>query len=358
MTPPADTPAPRPEKPLPTRWQRLRHRVRVWTRVALLVVMILFVLLFHRIVHVVPAGHAAVLFRPFTGGVVMNHTYPEGLQITFPWNSLTIYDVRVEEKEIETRILTENGLEVDVSVSARFHPIHAELTQLHKEIGPDYVRKFVVPVVVSSIREVAGEYTYQGLYHISNEDVQDQILAEALKEVDGRHIHFDSVIVRSLVLPELINIAIREKLRQEQLKEEYQFRLQRERDEATRKKIEAGGIKEFQELVQSNLTEDMLRWRGIQATVELANSENSKVVVIGSGNQSGLGLPIIMGGWDKGPDGDREGVPKRLADPDATEPSPLGSTPRSAASTAAPDAPAPLTPLHLGGGLTGPGSRP
>lgn len=325
MSRPADSRPSRPERTPGQVWRReFYRRLRVLRNLSAFLLLILLNLLWDRIIHVVPAGHAGVLFRPLQGGVVVNRTFGEGLHITFPWNRLYVYDYRIHEEKLSVPVLAHNGLSVDIDVSARFRPARDQLPLLHREIGSEYIDKIVVPIAISAVREVAGGFQHQQLFHASNSAIEAAFLEEANEEIAGKHISFDEILVRRIQLPEEINQAIRNKLREEERVEEFGFRVKSERLEADRKRVEGKGIQDFQALVQKNLTTRMLYWRGIRATVDLAKSENAKVVVIGSGGdgRTGLGLPIIMGGWDgKAPSLPEEG--SQIPSPLTTDAPPL-----------------------------------
>lgn len=258
----------------------------------ILVFMVL--LLWPRIVYVVNSGQAGVLFRTLGEGTVLDQTYSEGVNLVNPINEFFVYDLRIQERQIKVPVLSKNGLTILVDTTYRYKPIYKELPLLHKEIGPEYERKIIIPAIFSSVREVVGKYQPAEIYTTHRITIQDEAFMEAQEEVKDKHVVLDNVIVRSIKLPDVINNAIETKLRQEQLFEEYKFRIQKEEKEAERKRIEAGGIRDFQEIVQENITDKLLVWRGIEATRLLAESENAKVVVIGN-SKEGLGLPIIMG---------------------------------------------------------------
>jgi prohibitin 1 len=189
-------------------------------------------------------------------------------------------------------VLTRNGLSIHLDVSFRFLPIAQELPKLHREIGPDYAEKVVIPQIRSSARKVIGKYLPEELYSTKRDIIQEEIYHETDSILRTKHIHLDAVLIRSVKLPASIAEAIERKLRQEQEAMEYEFRIQKEQKEAERKRIEALGIKQFQDIVSSGLNPYLLRWKGIEATQALANSPNTKIIIIGSPKE---GLPIILG---------------------------------------------------------------
>lgn len=250
-----------------------------------------FFYFFNRIVITIPAGHGGVLYYRFFGGTVTDKVYPEGIQLIFPWDKMTIYDARLHEVQQEIKVLSQNGLIISLTVSIRFRPIYEELGFLHKSVGPDYLKKVIQPVTIASVREVIGKYRPEELYTTRREEIQDEMLIEAIEKNGAHPILFEDIIIRTLFLPDLINTAIESKLKREQEFLEYEFRLQREAQEAKRKLIEARGRERFQRVVSQSLNPDYLQWRGIQATLKLAESPNTKIIVIGGGKD---GLPIIL----------------------------------------------------------------
>ncbi|MDT7941866.1 MAG: prohibitin family protein [Bacteroidota bacterium] len=240
----------------------------------------------------IPAGHGGVLFRPFGGGVDTSKVYEEGFHWVAPWNEMVKYDLRLQEREEAMDVLARNGLSIHLDVSFRFLPIAQELPKLHREIGPDYAEKVVIPQIRSSARKVIGKYLPEELYSTKRDIIQEEIYHETDSILRTKHIHLDAVLIRSVKLPASIAEAIERKLRQEQEAMEYEFRIQKEQKEAERKRIEALGIKQFQDIVSSGLNPYLLRWKGIEATQALANSPNTKIIIIGSPKE---GLPIILG---------------------------------------------------------------
>lgn len=259
--------------------------------VVLLILLFLVVFFAKRIFIPVNAGQSAVYFRRFFGGVVMTRVYGEGLQIIFPWDTMTVYDLRVQERSLTYNVLTANGLTVTLVVSARFHPHPSSLPLLHQRIGPDYIKRVVVPVVESSVRSTVGEHTASDVY-ANNTLVIHKINSGASAELAENYIVLDDLVIRRVKLPTAIEDAIEMKEEQRELLEAYAHRLRREKQEAFRKEIEAIGWQNFNTLIGQSLTPRLLQWRGIEATRELANSTNAKVVVVGNGEH---GLPVILG---------------------------------------------------------------
>jgi regulator of protease activity HflC (stomatin/prohibitin superfamily) len=239
----------------------------------------------------VDSGRAAVLWT-LTGGTQPD-VYGEGIHLIAPWNRFTRYDVRTQDHQEALHILTNNGLSVALEASIRFHPIRDEISALHAEIGPEFYDVIVAPVVRSEARKVGGRYSPEEIYSSKRESVEREILEETRSAVAGKHIELEAILIRDVDLPENIKGAISEKLEEEQKALKMQFTLNRERQEAERKRIEAQGIADFQKIVSAGISAELLKWKGIEATETLSRSANTKVVVIGSGKD---GLPLILGG--------------------------------------------------------------
>lgn len=239
----------------------------------------------------VGSGEAGVLYRLFGGGTVTDEVYGEGLHIILPWNRMYIYNVRVQEWKEQLDVLTKNGLMITLELSVRYHPEREFVSVLHKRIGPDYMEKVVVPEVESVLRTTVGRMSAEEVYRTQGSALQ-RIMNESLLQVVQRFVIVDDVIIRKIELPDFIRKAIEAKLEQKELADAYQFKLEREQEEAKRKEIEATGFMRYNQIVGSSLTPDILQWKGVEVSKELATSENAKIIVIGNGPE---GLPIILG---------------------------------------------------------------
>ncbi len=237
-------------------------------------------------------GERGVIFKRFGGGLDTEKVYGEGFHAKPPWNILYKYDIKKQEQEETMEVLSSNGLEIKIDLSIRYRPIDEKVGFLHNQIGSDFVRKIIIPEVRSSTRKVIGKYTPEELYSSKREAIQQEIYSMTANTLKENFIDLDALLIRSVILPPNIKEAIESKLKQEQISQEYEFRIEKERKEAERKRIEAEGIQTFQEIVSEGINENLLRWKGIEATQELSKSPNAKVVVIGSGED---GLPLILG---------------------------------------------------------------
>ena len=138
-----------------------------------------------------------------------------------------------------------------------------------------------------------GRYTPEELYSSRRAELQVEVFERVKNSVGGQFVQVDAILIRDITLPEQIRGAIENKLKEEQEAERYQFTIQKERLEAERKAIEASGQAEYQRIITQSLSEQFLRFKGIEATQKLAESPNAKTVIIGSGKD---GLPVILGG--------------------------------------------------------------
>lgn len=239
----------------------------------------------------VPSGHRGIVFKTLGGGT-SKQVLGEGMHFIPAWNHVIPYDTRVHEMKEQLVVLTSNGLTLRVDASVRYRPKVEELFQLQTEIGRDYDQKVIGPVVRSEARKVFGRYQPEEIYSTKREEIERQIYDEVLRALEGKHVIVEAVLVRDVELPEAIKTAIADKLAEEQRAQKMRFTLDRERQEAQRKLIEADGISKYQTIVRQGLTQEYLQFKGIEATSRLAESPNAKVVIVGGGKG---GLPVILG---------------------------------------------------------------
>jgi len=240
----------------------------------------------------VGAGEQGVKFSSFSG-TDLDKTYGEGLQLHAPWANIEKYEVRVQETTEPIVAISSNGLSIKMDISVRYRPITSDLPQLHTKYGRDYFRRMVQPALRSVAREVIGRFTPEELYSTKRSELQVQIEDGVRAAVEGEYIEVAAVLIRRVELPAQIQAAIENKLKEEQEAERYEYTIIKERLEAQRKEIEATGQATYQRIITKSLTPQFLRFKGIAATLELANSTNAKVVIVGSGKD---GLPLILGG--------------------------------------------------------------
>lgn len=238
-------------------------------------------------------GERGVIFRKFTTGLDKENIFQPGFYIIAPWNDMHVYNVKEQKSEETMDVLSKNGLSINIDISVRFNPIYNKIGFLHEIFGKDYINQLVVPEVRSAVRKVAGRYTAEGIYSTKRKQVEEQIITETEIILKENNIQMQALLIRSINLPEQIKNAIESKLKQEQESLAYQFRLKKEEKEAERRRIQAEGKARANRIINSSLTNQLLKMRGIEATLELSKSPNSKVIVIGSGKE---GMPLILGG--------------------------------------------------------------
>ena len=241
----------------------------------------------------IDAGEAGVLWKRFDGGVVINEEpLGEGFHIVAPWNRVIVYEVRQQELFEKMKVLSSNGLDIILETSSWYMPRPEDLGKLHQQKGEDYLERVIKPTLRSAARSVVGRYTPEQLYASKRDVIQNEIFDEAKKILDGQFIELNEVLVRDVTLPATIKDAIERKLKQEQESLEYEFRLVTAAKEAQKQIIEAKGKADANKILSASLTDKILQDKGIEATLELAKSPNSKVVIVGSAKD---GLPLILG---------------------------------------------------------------
>jgi regulator of protease activity HflC (stomatin/prohibitin superfamily) len=293
--------------------------------------------LYPYVVITVPSGSVGVLWKRFGGlgiycwcvvaqGTVLDphELRDEGLHIIWPWDRLFLYDLRLQTATQTYNAIAKDGVSVSATINVRFQLKHNSVAQLHKFIGPAYIQSVVQPEIGSRAREVIANYTAEEVYSIKRQEVENKIRQSAQTKLGDKlddlvqpesseqfqpqsrsglqvrpnlkhSVEIFDTLVLGITLPDRVITAINKKIEQLYVAQEYQFRIEREVRESERKRIEAAGIHDFQQIVSQGISESYLRWRGIEATLQLAQSSNSKVVIVGSGRD---GLPIILGNMD------------------------------------------------------------
>jgi|tagenome__1003787_1003787.scaffolds.fasta_scaffold20887563_2 regulator of protease activity HflC (stomatin/prohibitin superfamily) len=257
---------------------------------------------------VIPAGYVGVRWYRFVGGTDTQTIYAEGSHFIWPWDRVTLYDTRLQQFSRDFDVLTRDGMMMTVNIACRFRLNEAMIGLLHKHVGAEYMDNLLVPVVGSFARIIFSQNSTDSVYTDRRIAVQDEIRHAVTAELDhdlgqpGRSkapwLFLDDVLVRSMRFPPEVQSAVNRKMEQYQLREEYAYRLQREELESKRKEVEAQGIARFQSIVGAGISDTYLRWKGIDATLALAQSSNAKIVVIGTGKD---GLPLILNGADAAP---------------------------------------------------------
>jgi regulator of protease activity HflC (stomatin/prohibitin superfamily) len=256
--------------------------------IAFIVLMALSSSLFYTI----SATERAIVFYPFGMGLDKERVMEPGMHMKAPWNDVYVYTVNEVSSDENMDVLDKNGLSIHVDITVRFFPIPDKIGFIHEKFTKNYVNVLIIPEVRSTVRQVMGRYTAEEIYSTKRAEVENSITTETEKILHASNVTATAVLIRSINLPEQIKAAIENKLQQQQESLAYQYRLDKEKSEAERKRIAAEGESRANNIINNSLSDKLLKMRGIEATLELAKSPNSKVVIIGSGKD---GLPMILG---------------------------------------------------------------
>ena len=260
------------------------------------------IVLYPKVVIKIPAGHKGVLYRPFSGGVDLSVVYGEGVHFLLPFNSMTTYSIALNVHKMDMEVLTSDLLKSKVSLSFQYLASEQTLPMLHRYVGKDYLQTFILPEITASVRETFGKLTSSQAFTADlrkvTKDISlstDNYLINNLSPAglsSVRLVRISAFQLESIAFPLGVQDSINDKLVQSANAEAMKYKIEITKQEAIRRVIEAEGIKKYQDLVNAGMTENFLKHEGIEATLKLAESNNSKVVVFGS---SSGGLPLILG---------------------------------------------------------------
>jgi regulator of protease activity HflC (stomatin/prohibitin superfamily) len=261
-------------------------------QILFLIFLLLLIFLIPKMYVAILPGEAGVFWDRFFDGTDITHPYPEGSHFFLPWNKMYVYNIRLRAREHELEVLSKEGLNVHLYLSIRFRPQHQYLGLLHQNIGPNYAEVVIIPEVTNVLRETIGKMAAEEIYTTGRRVITIAI-NEAIEQVARRYIYMDDVLIKQIDLPPVVAEAIKFEIKQKHLVEAHKFIRDKEIIEAERKRIEAEGVRDHLAIVASALPnkEDILTWMGIEATEQLAKSNNSKIVLIGAGRE---GLPLIL----------------------------------------------------------------
>lgn len=265
--------------------------------------LIVIIVLSSSIFYTLQPGERGVIFRKFSGGLDKEHVFRPGFHVIAPWNKLYIYDVKEQVYNVHEMdggsgmdVLDKNGLTIHVDATIRYYPMYDKIGHIHEKFGIQYKEKLIIPEARSSMRKVMGRFTAEEIYSTKRQMVEEEIIEETEKVLLSNNIQMKALLIRSIKLPPQIKKAIENKLEQEQEAAAMKYKLDKERQEAERRQIEAEGIFNYNKIISASLTDKILKQKGIDATIKLAESENSKIVIIGGGKE---GLPLILNGETK-----------------------------------------------------------
>jgi prohibitin 2 len=296
-----------------SRWRRFLEYKMALVTIYLMVATLIGVIVAPHVLVTVPSGYVGVVWKRFRGGTVLDPRQLkfEGLRFIWPWDQLFLYDIRVQSATETYNAISRDGISLTASINIRYRLKPDAVPKLHQVVGPNYMTALVVPEIGNRMREVIAEYTAEEGYSTKRQEIQrnirkrvDTMLGESMMEhPEGDDytqyrvplndmLNLIDTLILGIELPTAVVTSINRKIEQYYISEEYKFRVAREVRESERKKIEAEGIREFQQIVSQGISDSYLRWQGIEATLQLAQSSNTKVVIVGSGKD---GLPIIFG---------------------------------------------------------------
>jgi regulator of protease activity HflC (stomatin/prohibitin superfamily) len=250
--------------------------------------LLLAILLFNSVTRV-GTGHIGVLTL---FGRVTGERLGEGIHLINPLKTNNEMSIQTQTLKESANVPSSEGLMMSLDTSLIYHLNPDRATEVFQKIGADYENLVVEPTLRSAIREATASHSANALYTGEREMVAKQIYDQLTSELNKRGLTVENVLLRDVQLPATLKAAIEAKQQAEQESLAMNFRLQKETQEAQRKRIEAAGVRDFQQIVAQGITPSLLEWKGIEATENLAKSANSKVVVIGNSKN---GLPLILG---------------------------------------------------------------
>ena len=236
----------------------------------------------------VPAGNVGVLT---SFGAVTGEVLPEGTHFVSPFKINHVMSVRTQTQEEHTSTPSSEGLNLEIDTSLIYHLNRDKAANVFQTIGTNYGATIIDPNLRSTIRDTTAGHSANTLYSSSRKQVEDEIMQGLKASLEPRGIVIENVLLRDIQLPHALRSSIEAKQQAEQESLAMSFRLQKERQEADRKRIEAQGVHDFQQIVAQGISPQLLEWKGIEATENLAKSPNSKIIVIGNSKN---GLPLVM----------------------------------------------------------------
>jgi len=257
--------------------------------VGLAVAAFIAIIFFFASVTRVESGHVGVLtlFGRVTGEVL-----PEGMHLISPFKTNNEMSIRTQEIKESASVPSSEGLVMNLDTSLIYHLDPGKAADVYQKIGPSYETVLIEPNLRAAIREATASHTANALYTGEREMVAKQVYDELVSTLGNRGFFVESILLRDIQLPATLKASIEAKQQAEQDALAMNFKLQKETQEAQRKRIEAQGIRDFQQIVAQGISPQLLEWKGIEATENLSKSPNSKVVVIGNSKN---GLPLILG---------------------------------------------------------------
>jgi regulator of protease activity HflC (stomatin/prohibitin superfamily) len=236
----------------------------------------------------IPTGHVGVLTL---FGRVTGQTLPEGIHLVNPLKSVQKLSVQTQSLKESANVPSNEGLILALDTSLLFRLDKDKAAEVYQKIGENYTEKIVEPTLRAAIRASTSAHSANALYTNARELVQLQIQDELRAQLAQRGVIVENVLLRDVQLPAMLKGSIEAKQQAEQDALRMSFILQKEKQEAERKRIEAQGISDFQRIVATGISAQLLEWKGIEATEKLAASTNAKIVIIGNPKN---GLPLVL----------------------------------------------------------------
>ncbi|MEM7695456.1 MAG: prohibitin family protein [Pseudomonadota bacterium] len=288
----AEIAAERPVAPVAVRSRRALRKAKrgslAFALIGLCLAVLLVAVFFFRIMVSIEAGTAGVLYR-FFYGTETGRVFQPGLHIVQPWNTMVRYEMRKQTINHSFTVLSNRGLPVEINLTVRYQPDPEQVGLLHREIGPEYPRRVVLPQVESVLRRELSSHSAEDIYTNAG-----GFLSEALRlardEVGRNFVIADDIVIRSIALPAPVKAAIEDKLAQKELLNTYTFVLQTAAREAERLRIEGTGLRDYNARLDETLTQRFLEYESLRATEALVTSEGARVLIVGG--EDGLPFPI------------------------------------------------------------------
>jgi regulator of protease activity HflC (stomatin/prohibitin superfamily) len=263
-------------------WNKHTIGVTIWT-----LIFVFFLALFWNNIFIsIDSGQQGIRWSRF-GGTEIGEIYGEGLHVIWPWDRMYIYTTRLQTQTDVLRILTSEGLTVEVEFSYRFYLMRDSIPTIHQSLGVTYAESFVRPEVEGASLAIIGNFSPEQLYKMSTLIIQSTIKYYLSKQLLQQNIVMDDYLIRRISLPDIVSSSIERKMVAEQLTYEFDYKLTTEEKEKRRKIIEAEGIRQFEELSKIPI----LKWKGLEVTSEFAKSNNTKIIILGPGEKE---LPLLL----------------------------------------------------------------
>jgi prohibitin 1 len=257
-------------------------------RILQLAILVVVILILMASTTSIPTGNVGVLTL---FGRVTGETLPEGIHLVNPLKSVQKLSIQTQSVKESANVPSNEGLILALDTSLLFRLDKDKAAFVYQTVGENYVEKIVEPTLRAAIRASTSAHTANALYTNARELVQQQIQDELKTQLEPRGVIVENVLLRDVQLPATLKSSIEAKQQAEQDALRMNFTLQKEKQEAERKRIEAQGIADFQRIVATGISAQLLEWKGIEATEKLAASSNAKVVIIGNSKN---GLPLVL----------------------------------------------------------------